>query len=215
VERIQNDLLGGDELVARVRDGGGDFGRDRGHAFRSPCSSRRVNGQSADAHRHVRLEHLDIAVRADRPLREDREVQGVDLLQVPAGAVGDQPDRAKGLVGRAHDLSKGGGQRRLVQILEDDHRRAGQLPEARHLIGQSGIRPLPAWRDRGAAGDGGREANHRRQLREAGPDARSMNPPCAADVDSSTMLQIVGVSKRRRASSVAAVMADMAAYSLG
>ncbi len=42
-----------------------------------------------------------------------------------------------------------------------------------------------------------------------------MNPPCAADVDSSTMLQIVGVSKRRRASSVAAVMADMAAYSLG
>src|SRR5438552_5898578 len=79
-----------------------------------------VDHDAADVDRHVQLHHLAVAVGADGAVGEAGEVQGFDLVEVAAGPAGDQAGGAEGLVGGTHDLAKGGGGDRVVEVLEDD-----------------------------------------------------------------------------------------------
>ena len=93
---------------------------------------------------------MAVAVRADGAVGEAGEVERLDLVEIAARAAGDQADGAERLVGRAHHLAERGRGDRVVEVLEDDDRRARQLGERRDLLGQAGVDVARARRRRRA-----------------------------------------------------------------
>ena len=105
----------------------------------------------------------------------------LDLVEVAAGAGGDQARRAERLVRRAHHLAERGRDRRVVEVLEHDHGRARQLGELLDLLVHAAVGVAAARRGVAAERRRAGEADHRRQLGKAAPGSgRPCSRGCAA-----------------------------------
>lgn len=108
---------------------------------------------------------------ADGAVGEHGKAQLPHLVHVPPGAAADKPDRAEGLVDRAHDLAEGGGDGGVVEVLKYHNRWPRQFRETLHLGVQGRISIALPGRGGGAEGGGGGETHDRSHLGKAGRDA--------------------------------------------
>ena len=131
-----------------------------------------VNGDSADSDGAVEIHDMAPAVRTDHAVAERREVDAPDLVEIARGAAGDERDGAEGLVGRAHDLTEGGGDGGVVEVLEDDDGRAGQFREPGDMLIERAVDITVAAGEGATDGRGGGVTDGGRHFGKAGADAR-------------------------------------------
>ena len=168
---IEDDLLGGDELLADMGDVAGDIVGNDGDAVAVTVQEiPREDGDPADVNGAPEIDHVVVPVGGDGAVGEGGKTEFAHLVEVAAGAACDQADGAEGLVGGAHHLAEGRRHRRAVEVLEDDHRRSGDLRERGHLPVHGGI-DVPLRRGGGAHRHGAGVPDHGGHLRVACLDA--------------------------------------------
>src|SRR5262249_41940873 len=127
-EVVQHDGFGIHVCRAGVRHLRGDLQWDGGDAVAVAVEQvAGVDGHAADVDREVDGRDVAVPVRADGAAGEAGELEALDLVEVAAGTGRDEAGGPEGLVGRAHHLAEGRGRGRVVDVLEDDDGRAGQL----------------------------------------------------------------------------------------
>jgi hypothetical protein len=105
----------------------------------------------------------------------------------------DEARRAEGLVRGAHHLAERGADGGIVEVLEDDHRRAREFAQGGRLVAEARVGLAPGWSIR-AERRGRGVADHRRKLREA----RSDPPVHEAGVPGPDVEQLDHVAYGRR-----------------
>src|SRR5262245_65789803 len=74
-----------------------------------------------------------VAMRAYGAVTESGEAEAAHLVEIARRTAGDDAERAEALVAGAHHFAERGADRRVIDVLEDDDRGAGQLREAGNL----------------------------------------------------------------------------------
>jgi hypothetical protein len=120
----------------------------------------RMDHDPPDTNRYMDIENMAVSMGTNGPVGKDGKAEIAYLGQITTRSVGDESHCPEGLIGRTHDLTKGGCNRRIIQILKDDNRRTSQLREAFDLEDSASIHiPLPRW-TRSAKGRRCRKTHH-------------------------------------------------------
>ncbi len=138
-----------------------------------------VDHESTDTDWQPQVQHVAVAMRADRGTCKDGVFERSDLFEIAARAISDEPRRSKGLVCRAHYFAKDSGRRGIVEILEYDHGGTGQLSELVELFLDAAVSVSARGRRVGSKTGGRGETDHGSKLGEVRLDSSIHVAPIA------------------------------------
>lgn len=163
--------FGCDEFVGHFGNLRRDLQRYAAHAVAITVEKiARSDWHTANAYRCSDIHNLRVAMGADGRGAEHGKIESSHLCQVASGARSNNADCAECLIGAAHYLAEGGGNRRVIEVLKDDDRGSGKVFELSQLRVQRVVGARTAA-ERAPHGGSCRETNHGRHFWKRGANS--------------------------------------------